>query len=536
VRGDVNSKGRSAGSSAKDRPERVSVRPAAASAAQIEHRLPFGSGAEGLCHTIPELGAMPYVQGREQGRRVVRLISASADADLKIELQAGVNKVGRQRNGNHIVLVSGEVSRFHAEVTVGDSEINVRDLGSANGTFINGQRIQEGKLEAGDTVAFSNQFAFEVQIDMKMESPGVDTMPPEVAEVEGSGSSAQAVPPEEATAGGGKRVTAPRGSQPPAQPAAVPPARQPQPIPAPRRSGQIRHTPSRGSAAVAAPVGPHLPAAASAPRGPELAGGRPHPQPAPIAPAPIAPAPIVPGASRAARRTGPPEEISAQRGLAAPPPADADAHVEEFQEPDSVEESTAIEPEDSLLEPLHPAEAADRATAREAPELAILERERRQLAVLYQVSKRCMSAETLGELDRLLINVLERVVSFQRGFITYQLPNGDWKLVMSPKGDRWDRTVVRSLLQQALKLKVPLAVAQSASDDRLGTAGPGQNDARLLLPLRSRSSPVGAIFLISNRADSFDDQTVDFLSLFADIAALAVVNCARLEAGRKPTS
>jgi GAF domain-containing protein len=162
-------------------------------------------------------------------------------------------------------------------------------------------------------------------------------------------------------------------------------------------------------------------------------------------------------------------------------------------------------------------------------EMAVLERERRQLAVLYQVSKRCMSVESLGELDRLLINVLERIVSFDRGFITYQLPTGDWKLVMSPKGDRWERKAVRKLLQNALKLKTPKAVHDSRRDDTLGGPEHGQTDARLLLPLISRSAPIGTIFLVSHHAESFDDYIVDFLSLFADIAALAIHNSARLE-------
>jgi transcriptional regulator with GAF, ATPase, and Fis domain len=162
-------------------------------------------------------------------------------------------------------------------------------------------------------------------------------------------------------------------------------------------------------------------------------------------------------------------------------------------------------------------------------EMEVLERERRQLAVLYQVSKRCMSAESLAELDRLLINVLERIVAFDRGFITYQLPTGDWKLVMSPKGDRWERKVVRRLLQTALKTRESVTVLDSRSNDALGSPRQGRTDSRLLLPLASRSSAVGAIFLVSSRPDSFDDYTVDFLSLFADIAALAVVNCARLE-------
>jgi hypothetical protein len=431
---------------------------------------------------------------------VVRLISANAETDLSIELQLGVNKVGRQRNGNHIVLVSGEVSRFHAEVDVTGDEIQVRDLGSSNGTFINGERVEKGTLEAGDTVSFSNQFAFQVQVELSgaLENlAALPVAPPSPAPLPAPLPVAPAPSPD-ASASGSKRRTAPRGQ-----------------APKPRTAAPIQNPPAPVAASNQAPPAPVAPA--------------------PVPVSPFAPASDAPVAVRSrSSRAAPAAPIAA--AAARPAPASDLLHEGLPTAPDdgSSGGGNALEEEDSLLEPLgSAADAADLKTASESPEVAVLERERRQLAVLYQVSKRCMSAESLAELDRLLVNVLERVVSFQRGFITYQLPSGDWKLVMSPKGDRWDRNVVRSLLQTALKLKVPLAVAASASDDRLGNAGPGQNDARLLLPLRSRSSPVGAIFLVSNRADSFDDQTVDFLSLFADIAALAVVNCARLEASKR---
>jgi len=106
---------------------------------------------------------------RGKSRRVVRLVSLSGDPDLSIELQAGVNKVGRQRVGNHIVLMSGDVSRFHAELEVGEEAISLRDLESANGTFVNDERIKERKLEAGDKIGFSSQFSFRLLIDMVLE-------------------------------------------------------------------------------------------------------------------------------------------------------------------------------------------------------------------------------------------------------------------------------------------------------------------------------------------------------------------------------
>ena len=63
-------------------------------------------------------------------KRRVRLVPATDETDLSIDLHDGLNRIGRQRVDNHIVLVSPQVSRFHAELEVTDSEIIVRDLGS----------------------------------------------------------------------------------------------------------------------------------------------------------------------------------------------------------------------------------------------------------------------------------------------------------------------------------------------------------------------------------------------------------------------
>jgi pSer/pThr/pTyr-binding forkhead associated (FHA) protein len=480
---------------------------------QIESRLPFGSGAEGLCHTMPELGSIPFVQGRATGRRVVRLVAANEGSDLSIELQAGVNKIGRQRNGNHIVLVSGEISRFHAELHVSNDAIVVRDLGSSNGTFVNQQKVSDAHgIEAGDLVGFSSQFLFKVQIDLAMQAPEVMTLDP--------GGLPQNAPPPAPPAGEipvsleerrrkletapnepVSRTTAPRGVAPLPRPAAAP---RPAPV-APAAQAQ-RPTPIV--------PGPSRSPGASAPA----------PMPAPVQPTPSGP--VQPPQPARLRAPVPAPDHRPPPAVGGPPPRTAAPVLPDQQLPRTVApvlpEPGGISAQDSLLDPIKPVEDP-------SGDMVILERERRQLAVLYQVSKRCMAAENLAELDRLLINVLERIVAFERGFITYQLPSGDWKLVMSPKGDRWDRSVVRGLLQTALRGKTAVVVKNSASDDQLGNPGPNRTDARLLLPLRTRSAPVGAIFLISSRSDCFDDQTVDFLSLFSDIAALAVVSCARME-------
>src|SRR4051794_20907544 len=53
------------------------------------------------------------------------------------------------------LVVSNEtVSRRHAEITVGEAGVQVRDLGSRNGTFVGGKRISECAVNPGDLLCF----------------------------------------------------------------------------------------------------------------------------------------------------------------------------------------------------------------------------------------------------------------------------------------------------------------------------------------------------------------------------------------------
>ncbi|HEY8463513.1 MAG TPA: FHA domain-containing protein [Bacillota bacterium] len=59
-------------------------------------------------------------------------------------------KVGRKPE-NHICLRDPKVSRFHAVIRIKDIDAVISDLGSANGTFVNGVKIvQPQKLFSGD--------------------------------------------------------------------------------------------------------------------------------------------------------------------------------------------------------------------------------------------------------------------------------------------------------------------------------------------------------------------------------------------------
>lgn len=71
--------------------------------------------------------------------------------DRVVRLQEGAVRLGRAED-NEIVLPDVGVSRRHAQIYVGRGEVTVEDLGSGNGTYYNGYRIQSQPIQSGDEV------------------------------------------------------------------------------------------------------------------------------------------------------------------------------------------------------------------------------------------------------------------------------------------------------------------------------------------------------------------------------------------------
>ncbi len=74
----------------------------------------------------------------------------------RLELEERQLAVGRSRTCD-VPIKDPSVSRRHAELAPGGGKIQVRDLGSSNGTFVNGQRVTESaELADGDTLALGD--------------------------------------------------------------------------------------------------------------------------------------------------------------------------------------------------------------------------------------------------------------------------------------------------------------------------------------------------------------------------------------------
>ncbi len=79
------------------------------------------------------------------------------------ELKSDKTTIGRV-DDNSFQLAVGSVSSHHCEVVMQGNEVVVRDLGSTNGTFVNGQQVtKEAVLKPGQTLRLG-------QVEMRLEN------------------------------------------------------------------------------------------------------------------------------------------------------------------------------------------------------------------------------------------------------------------------------------------------------------------------------------------------------------------------------
>src|SRR5580698_8670564 len=89
-----------------------------------------------------------------------------------LELKPGVNRFGRSSNNDHMFPFP-EISEVHCEVLVDNDFVFVRDLESSNGTFIDGDLIQESALYAGQALQVGS-------VELVLEAPPVRVVLPEL--------------------------------------------------------------------------------------------------------------------------------------------------------------------------------------------------------------------------------------------------------------------------------------------------------------------------------------------------------------------
>jgi FHA domain len=95
---------------------------------------------------------------------MARLLIKTDGAQVQIlELRAGLNRLGRSPT-NDFQIEHPTISTHHCEIVQEGDSVLVRDLGSTNGTYIDGRRVQEAILEIGQALRLG-------ELELMLEAP-----------------------------------------------------------------------------------------------------------------------------------------------------------------------------------------------------------------------------------------------------------------------------------------------------------------------------------------------------------------------------
>ncbi len=112
-------------------------------------KVPVGAAEIEVAKQRPE----PVVRPRRERRYQLRMVKGVPAGGLyRVD---GELSIGRGADVS-VMLNDPSVSRRHASIAVVDGVPVLRDLGSTNGTFVNGERVQTRTLSAGDLLTFGN--------------------------------------------------------------------------------------------------------------------------------------------------------------------------------------------------------------------------------------------------------------------------------------------------------------------------------------------------------------------------------------------
>ncbi|MCE9565392.1 MAG: FHA domain-containing protein [Planctomycetes bacterium] len=100
----------------------------------------------------------------------------SVDGGPPVDLEKDLSLVGRDEDCD-VQLDHKSVSKQHCVLVKTDGLILVRDLGSTNGTRVNGQRVRRAALLPNDTLSVANlkfTVKFGAELDKEKEPPAED--------------------------------------------------------------------------------------------------------------------------------------------------------------------------------------------------------------------------------------------------------------------------------------------------------------------------------------------------------------------------
>src|SRR3954467_8416811 len=94
------------------------------------------------------------------------------------DFERDIIKIGRLSSA-HLCLDDEKVSRIHSVIEVSpDGTLSIIDMGSVEGTFVNGKRVNKGALQFGDEVKVGNTT---IKVEAAGAAPSIAPSAPAVA-------------------------------------------------------------------------------------------------------------------------------------------------------------------------------------------------------------------------------------------------------------------------------------------------------------------------------------------------------------------
>jgi len=122
--------------------------------------------------------ALRFISGKYQG----------GEFPLKMESEI---VIGRSSDLD-MVLVEDMVSRKHAKISISGDQIFIQDLGSTNGSFVNGEKIRRARLKEGDRILIGTSIIKVVSVDSENTTENADEAKRRMAQVSADRRTSQA--------------------------------------------------------------------------------------------------------------------------------------------------------------------------------------------------------------------------------------------------------------------------------------------------------------------------------------------------------
>ncbi len=123
--------------------------------------------ADSLAIRLREFLADPQKRSPDRAPPLPRVILRSTSASQQIRIAKAVSIVGRTSDCD-IVLRASDISKQHCRITLEPEIVMIEDLGSSNGTFVNGQKVRRAQIEDRDRISFGDH-EFKVRIAFSKE-------------------------------------------------------------------------------------------------------------------------------------------------------------------------------------------------------------------------------------------------------------------------------------------------------------------------------------------------------------------------------